>query len=253
MNLLRQLGNEGSYVNGCLAPRQVGSAIKPFLYLLAFEKYGMTGGTIIDDSPVSYQMANGGAYQPKNFDLAYHGKVTVAQALGSSLNIPAVKTLDIVGIDTFYQFLKQIGISVGTQEERTDNPQQFGLSLALGSKEISPYDFTKMRTVFSTSPAFSSPEPSPLRFDHNTIRQITTILSSNSNRLLSFPQDNRFDIPNGYAKSGTSRGFVDGRTCGGRGARTVCVRVGNYSGRPTKDSGYSTAGALRHEVIMALE
>lgn len=75
------------------------------------------------------------------------------------------------------------------------------------------------------------------------------------NRILSFPQYNRFDRPRVFVKSGTSRGFVDGRVCGGLLSQdqVVCVRVGNYNGKPMKDSGYNTAGVLRSAVIDLLE
>jgi membrane carboxypeptidase/penicillin-binding protein PbpC len=59
----------------------VGSAIKPFFYLLAIKRFGRDQNTIIEDSPVEYFLDNGGRYAPKNFDLQYHGKVTIGQAL----------------------------------------------------------------------------------------------------------------------------------------------------------------------------
>jgi penicillin-binding protein 1C len=74
---------------------------------------------------------NGGKYEPKNFDMKYHGKVTIAKALGSSLNIPAVKILSEISIDTMRSFLKQISTVSHTDEVFDSNPYHYGLSLAL--------------------------------------------------------------------------------------------------------------------------
>lgn len=249
MNLLQEYGSKGSFLNGCLRPRQVGSALKPFIYLLAFHLKGYHSETTIEDKPVDYFLENGGIYAPKNFDMTYHGKVSVGQALGSSLNIPAVKILHELGLTATYSFLSTIGHQVNTSELRQDDVNQYGLALALGVKELSPLDFTKMWTIFQDQ---ASERMSWLKSYDTSILEIKKILSSNMDRLLSFPQINRFDLPDTYVKSGTSRNFVDGRVCGGKWAYTVCVRVGNYNAAPTKDSGYHTAGVLRNAVMKNL-
>jgi penicillin-binding protein 1C len=230
MNIMQPFGPGGTYVNGCLRPRQVGSAIKPFFTLLAFHTLNRNKNTQISDEPVDYFLDNGGKYAPKNFDMQYHGTVTIGEALGSSLNIPAIKTLNAVGVDKAYGLLRTIGQHVHTREQRKDDPNLYGLALGLGVKEISPLDFALMWTIFQeqTDPAFE--------YLAGDIIQVREILSTNAYRLLSFPQENRFDLPGTYAKSGTSRNFVDGRVCGGKKNFTVCVRVGNYSAKSMKES-----------------
>lgn len=254
MNSLQAYGSQGSYLNGCLRKRQVWSAMKPFLYTLAFQKFGYTAESIIKDEPVSYFLDNGGKYQPKNFSMQYHGEVSMAQALWSSLNIPAVKLLDQVKIDIFYDFLRTIGKIVGTDEKREDDPSQYGLALALWVKEISPLDFTKMRTIFSYDYSDSLLAKNFLSTYKSARDQIKSILSINSNRLLSFPQFNRFDLPDTFVKSWTSRNFVDGRVCWwNKSWKTLCIRVWNYSAKSMKDSGYATAGSLRNEIMILLD
>ncbi|HMT26694.1 MAG TPA: transglycosylase domain-containing protein [Candidatus Absconditabacterales bacterium] len=253
MNILQVYGSQGSYINCCLRKRQVGSGMKPFLYTIAFQKFGYTPETIIKDEPVSYFLDNGGKYQPKNFSMHYHGEVSMGQALGSSLNIPAVKLLDQVKVDVFYDFLRTIGKIVGTEEKREDDPSQYGLALALGVKEISPLDFAKMRTIFSYDYTDSVGAKNFLTTYKSARETIKSILSINSNRLLSFPQFNRFDLPDPFVKSGTSRNFVDGRVCGAhKSGKLLCIRVGNYNAQPMKDSGYATAGSLRNEIMILL-
>lgn len=148
MNVLRSYQDpRGGTINGCIQPRQVGSVMKPFLYQVALQRQIITGGSMLDDSPVSYPLDNGGKYQPQNFDMQSHGPVTIGQALGSSLNVPAVKLLYSVGVDRYRSRLRQIGEKMKSDRFRDDDPHQYGLSLALGSQEISPLDVTRMRTM----------------------------------------------------------------------------------------------------------
>jgi membrane carboxypeptidase/penicillin-binding protein PbpC len=96
----------GDKINTCLEPRQVWSAMKPFLYLYDFHKnWHWSTDSIVDES-VSYDLWDSSSYTPKNFDLKYHGTVSYAYALWNSLNIPAIKTLHNIGVDPFLQFLK---------------------------------------------------------------------------------------------------------------------------------------------------
>jgi membrane carboxypeptidase/penicillin-binding protein PbpC len=81
-------------VNSCTAKRQTGSAMKPFLYIRAMQQLGLSPDDTIMDEEVEYVLDGGAIYAPKNFDLQYHGEVSLTTALASSLNIPAVRLLD---------------------------------------------------------------------------------------------------------------------------------------------------------------
>ncbi len=119
----------GGNYNVALALRQPGSSIKVVTYATAF-KQGMTPGNVILDAPVTYTNPWGQGYSPVNYDGRYHGAVPIRTSLGSSYNIPAVRTLAIVGIPAMVQTAKDMGI---TTFNRTS---EYGLSLTLGGEAV---------------------------------------------------------------------------------------------------------------------
>ena len=119
------------------AMRQVGSAFKPFVYAAAIERAGYTPATIIDDSPISFPDIGGGAWSPHNFDYAFWGPIPMRRALEQSRNIPAVKTLEAVGIKTGIEYAHKLGLS-------GDLPPY--LPLALGAGEAT---LTEMASAYA--------------------------------------------------------------------------------------------------------
>lgn len=95
---------ETSQINMAIAPRPIGSTIKPLLYLKGFEK-GLRPYSLVDDREYKYTIADGFAFYPKNFDYAYRGMVSLHTALANSLNVPSVKVLEYIGIDAFSEFV----------------------------------------------------------------------------------------------------------------------------------------------------
>ena len=95
-------------VNMALAPRQPGSALKPFLYAAAFER-GYTAATVLLDVPSSF-LTPVGSYQPLNYDLRFRGPTPLRVALASSLNVPAVRTLDRIGVDALLEIADRAGL-----------------------------------------------------------------------------------------------------------------------------------------------
>src|SRR5258706_727701 len=87
-------------VDGVTAPRQAGSTLKPFLYGLAIEQKMLTAASILDDSPLAVTTPTG-LYVPQNYDHDFKGLVSLRQALASSLNVPAVRTLTLLGYEPF--------------------------------------------------------------------------------------------------------------------------------------------------------
>ncbi|HEV7802332.1 MAG TPA: transglycosylase domain-containing protein, partial [Burkholderiales bacterium] len=87
-------------VDGVLAPRLAGSTLKPFLYALAIERRLLTAASVLDDSPLAVTLPTG-LYVPQNYDHAFKGQVSLRQALASSLNVPAVRTLALTGYEPF--------------------------------------------------------------------------------------------------------------------------------------------------------
>jgi 1A family penicillin-binding protein len=131
--------NDGQ-VNVTIRPRQPGSSIKPITYAYALE-HGFTPTTIINDAPVVFEIAGSEPYAPKNYDGRYHGHVTLRQALASSYNIPAVKTLDVIGVSSLITLGQNMGITTW------NDPSRFGLALTLGGGEVTLHD---MATVYGT-------------------------------------------------------------------------------------------------------
>jgi len=118
--------------------RQPGSALKPFVYMNAFEK-GYTPNTVLFDVPTEFDTTNNPdkSYQPENFDDQFRGPVTFRQALSQSINVPAVKALYLVGIKDALNTVESFGIST------LNDPRRYGLSLVLGGGEVRLIDMTQ--------------------------------------------------------------------------------------------------------------
>jgi len=117
-------------VDGILARRQAGSTLKPFLYAAAIDQRLLTAAGLLDDAPLELAVG-GGLFQPRNYDDHFRGAVSVRTALASSLNIPAVRALQLVGADSFAESLRDLGFG------GVDRPGDFyGPSLALGSADV---------------------------------------------------------------------------------------------------------------------
>ncbi|MDO8463610.1 MAG: transglycosylase domain-containing protein [bacterium] len=115
-------------VNVALRPRQPGSSFKPIVYVTAFTE-GYTPDTLLADVATTFP-SSVGDYKPHNYDGGEHGFVTLRTALAGSLNIPAVKLLELTGIDTVLDQAERLGYSTLADRSR------FGLSLVLGGGEV---------------------------------------------------------------------------------------------------------------------
>lgn len=130
----------GGNVNVTTRERQPGSSIKPVTYAAALTK-GFTVASILEDSPITYSTPGGPSYSPVNYDGKFRGRIPLRLALANSLNIPAVRMLNQIGIPTMVDLAKQMGISTW------GDPGNYGLSITLGAAEIK---MTDMATVFGT-------------------------------------------------------------------------------------------------------
>lgn len=133
---------DGNY-NIALAERQPGSSIKPFIYAQAFEK-GYTPATTIFDVQTQFSTtcapnnftSEDGCYSPQNYDNYFRGPVSMRNALAQSLNIPAVKTLYLAGMQDSIKLARDAGLSTLTDWRR------YGLTLVLGGGEVTLLDMT---------------------------------------------------------------------------------------------------------------
>ena len=118
------------YVDGVRAPRQPGSTLKPFLYALALERRLLTPASLLLDTPLELPEERG-LYRPLDYDRQFRGLVSMRTALASSLNVPAVRTADLVGVDALAEHLRGLGLEIVEQGD------YYGASLALGSADVS--------------------------------------------------------------------------------------------------------------------
>ena len=244
-------------VDSAQAYRQAGSTLKPFLYAQAIERGYLTPASILDDSPVQLDTASG-LYVPQNYDRGFKGPVSARTALAGSLNVPAVRTLLLVGVEPFRDRLWDLGYR-GLVEDGA----YYGFSLALGSAEV-----TLLEQVAAYRALAMGGRWSPLRLTAGAPRvaprAITTpaaawivsdILSDPNARAATFGLDSALRLPFWAAvKTGTSKAMRDNWCIGWTRRFTVGVWVGNAEGDPMRAvSGTSGAAPVWRDLVTALE
>ncbi len=130
-------------VNVALALRQPGSSIKPIMYATAMELKELNPGSILVDTPTCFSSPGQPLYCPKNYDGSFKGPVTIRDSLGNSLNIPAVKSLRIIGLEAFIKQATKMGITTWK------DPSNYGLSLSLGGGEVRMIDLAQTFAVLA--------------------------------------------------------------------------------------------------------
>lgn len=240
------------------SPRQPGSALKPFLYALAFDR-GYTPASILADVPRVWQTSTG-PYAPRNYDRDFHGPVRAREALASSYNVPAVGLAAELGVGSLLQILRAAGFtSLGRDAEF------YGLGLALGNGDVTLLELANgyralaaggLWRPYRTSAAAPGEAAPPGRRVASALAAalVLDVLDDPVARIPGFGLDTPFDFPFPVAaKTGTSRHFTDNWAVGVTGRFTVAVWVGNFSGRPMDGvSGVSGAGPLLHRAVLAV-
>lgn len=242
-------------VDGIRARRQAGSTLKPFLYEMAIERRYLTAASLLNDTPLTLDTASG-IYLPQDYDRDFKGLVSVRTALGSSLNIPAVRALMLVGVEPFRERLHALGYAGITQ------PGDFyGYSLALGSAEVSLWEQVQAYRTLARGGQWSPIQLAPAQTQTNTSRLpedatfiISDILSDRAARTLTFGLDNRLNTPFwSAAKTGTSKDMRDNWCIGFSQHFTVGVWVGNFEGDSMHDvSGITGAAPVWQQIMLAL-
>lgn len=255
-------------VNAALAPRQPGSALKPFTYAAAFDPQRpapWTPATMILDVRTPFVTRRLESYTPANFGLVEHGPVLVREALASSYNIPAVVALEHIGVDTLIRLLTSLGIST------LSDPSRYDLSLTLGGGEVRLLELTAAYAAlanggYRVTPAlilevrdragnvlyqWQPPTWDTPVIDPRVAFLITDILSDNEARIPSFGPASALSIGRpAAAKTGTTTDFRDNWTIGYTPNLVVGVWVGNADNTPMVEvSGISGAGPIWHEFM----
>lgn len=209
------------YVDMTRAVRSPGSTLKPLIYGLAFDRGLAHPQTLIDDRPVSF-----GGYTPQNFDGAFRGEVSVADALRQSLNIPVVLLLDEIGPAHLMQGLKRAGI----KPRLPGGPA--GLAVGLGGVGVTLTDLVQLYAMLANGGQSVSlrwtpapPVPGEQIISRSAAWQVADILGS-----VRPPAD----APPGWLayKTGTSYGHRDAWALGFDGAHVVGVWIGRPDGTP---------------------
>ncbi|MGH2410854.1 MAG: transglycosylase domain-containing protein [Chloroflexota bacterium] len=252
-------------VNVAVAPRQPGSAIKPFTYAAAFSR-DYTPATVVDDVPSAFPTKEGTPFEPQNYDLQFHGPVTLRTALANSYNIPAVKVLAHVGIPAMLNMAHAAGITT------MNDARRYGLALTLGGGEVRLLDLTDafgsfaadgvhhdpvaiLRVVDSTGKVWQEWRPTSGRraMSRQVAYLITSVLSDNSARLPAFGASSPLllDRP-AAAKTGTTTDFHDNWTVGYTPDLVTGVWVGNADNTAMRDvTGISGAAPIWHDFMEA--
>jgi membrane peptidoglycan carboxypeptidase len=243
-------------VNILTSERQPGSSIKPVIYSESFLK-GWSPATTIDDNPTCWRDTPVHQWCPVNFDNIFHGQTTIRSALGNSLNIPAVKTLDFIGVDSAIQN----GTNLGITTWGPDSGKLFGLSLTLGGAEVRPIDMAQVYATLANNGLkiplvavtrivdaegnvledYKVPQGEQV-IDPRAAYLVTNILSDPAAKLFTYGPNtplllHQNDDPKGplwpaASKTGTTDNYRDTWTDGYTPDIAIVVWVGNADGHP---------------------
>ena len=245
---------DGGQVNGAAAVRQPGSALKPLVYGLCFDEGLLTPKRVITDVAINYD-----GYTPENYDRKFNGYVTAEFALEHSLNIPAVKSMRILGKDRFLNEL----VSCNFRQVAKDR-QKLGLSAILGGCGTTLEEMTALYSSFANEGKYL--RASYTRHDQLSSQHPHQVVSPGAafmiNDILS--KVNRPDFPLSWQstehlpkiawKTGTSYGRRDAWSIGYNRHYTVGVWVGNFSGVGVADlSGANIATPLLFKIFNTID
>ncbi|MCU0724762.1 MAG: penicillin-binding protein 1C [Planctomycetes bacterium] len=229
---------EGGQVNGAIALRSPGSALKPFLYAAAFEAGRLAPESLLPDRPVAR-----GAWRPRNFDGKFSGAVTAAEALRRSLNVPAILVAEAIGLPRCAGVLAAAG--VGLPAGATERG---GLAIVTGAVEVRLLDLTNAYATLARGglfrPARLFPdEPAPERraLSAEAAAAVSTILSCRERAPAGLAGRPESAVPWFSWKTGTSSGRRDAWAVGHNGRFAIGVWAGRFPGHG--DYGLTGAGA----------
>ncbi len=239
-------------VNGALAARSPGSALKPFVYALALDRGLISPRSLLHDIPVNYS-----GYEPENYDRTYSGIVSAEDALIRSLNVPAVGLSAELGGDAMYHFLREAGFT--TLEEPAHH---YGLSLILGGAEARLVELTTLYAALANGGTYQpyrwvrSDEPLPQKkiLSPGAVHIVTEILSQLRRPELPAVWEWSRDQPTVAWKTGTSYGHRDAWSIGYTPRYTVGVWIGNMDAQGAQALvGAEVAAPLLFALMQVLE
>lgn len=245
---------EDSDIDGVTTRRQPGSAMKPFLYAQALSK-GWSAATVIEDAPLREAIGTG-LHRFRNYSQTYHGLVTVREALGNSLNIPALYAIRFVTPAAYLSTLHALGFA---SLDATADIYDEGLALGVG--EVTPLELAAAYAALARGGEYRAPHyllrqdmPEPARrvFSPEVAGIIGHILSDPWARTIEFGRSSILNLPVQTAvKTGTSTDYRDAWAAGYNYRYAVVVWMGNFDGSATDGITGSTGPALALRSIFA--
>lgn len=264
--------NDGN-VNVTTRARQPGSSIKVVNYAYALSN-GFTLSSIIDDSPITFNVPGTTPYTPRNYDGIFKGKITLRSALAQSRNVPAIKVLASYGVEKMVDLGRSMGITTW------NDPSRFGLSLTLGAGEVKLLDLAQVYATIANGgirPKIKSISkitnykntilyPDSNRFNQEKPKQIIDprvayllidVLRDNLARSPAFGSNSTLSLlnhPEVAVKTGTSNNLRDNLTVGFNQNYLVAVWVGNNDNSPMSRvaSGITGASPIWNKIMGAL-
>ncbi|MBX3016411.1 MAG: transglycosylase domain-containing protein [Bdellovibrionaceae bacterium] len=226
-------------VDGIQTRRQAGSTIKPIVYGLAYDLNLLAPDSLLDDSPADIAISMGRVYHPRNYDNVFRGPVSAGEALGSSMNVPAVRALKLVGETRVLDKMRELGF------QDLEDDDYYGPSLALGAVDVTLWELTHAYRQFATENEIFKPETREMLYDS---------LGAPEYRRFTFGMDSLLSLPFPVAvKTGTSKDMRDNWCIGWTPEYTVGVWIGNFNGDPMWNvSGMSGAAPIWRDLMLAL-
>jgi penicillin-binding protein 1C len=262
--------NDGNFNVATQGLRQPGSALKPFVYLTAFND-GYAPQTVLFDTPTefstdpscpavpNYNSTNTKCFHPQDFEGTFSGPISIRDALAQSVNVPAVKMLYLVGLRNAIATMNNFGLST------LSDPNQYGLSLVLGGGAVHLGDLVGAYSALAadgvkhdqaTVLQVQSPDGNILESynDHATqvadsqsVRLVNNILSDDQARAPLFSASQNLTVFSGYdvaLKTGTSNDYRDAWAMGYTPSLAVGVWAGNNNNSPMEKKGSSILAAV---------
>jgi 1A family penicillin-binding protein len=249
--------NQGN-VNILTSLQQPGSSIKIINYAYALS-HGYTPSSIIDDSPVTFNIRGSAPYSPNNYDGKFVGQLTLRSAFAQSRNVPAVKVLASYGIDRMISEGQKMGITTW------NDPSKYGLSITLGGADIKPIDLAQVYSVIadygtkvSFNPIIKITDYKGKVLEDNSKREgiqvvdprvayiLTDILNDNAARAPAFGTNSLLNITGHKevaVKTGTSNSLRDNLAIGYNQDYLVATWVGNNDNSPMAKIASGVTGA----------
>jgi penicillin-binding protein 1C len=250
--------------------RQPGSSIKPVTYLAMMQRGYNPSSMVMDVETVFTPHENAKEYKPKNYDGQFRGPVSLRNSLGSSLNIPAVKSLATVGVDSFLSLAYDMGFV--TLEPTKENMTRFGLAVTLGGAEVHMIDIATAYSSFANYGEKVEPvailkiedSNGNVIFEHKPVQGrkvieeeeaflINNILSDNNARAIAFGTGSLLNVsPNIAVKTGTTNDQKDNWAIGWSQEIMVAAWVGNNDNTSMSSvtSGVSGATPIWRNIIL---